>query len=131
MKKELQDIREACIKANPEIVELKFGCTVKFKGGKPHIIYSTAPTSNFIYCVGRFRQLRSNIKEILGRPVRLSDVLLAIGGESTSQKEQESYSVNLSKLCGFGWNVCWDLRNDNLDNQSPETISFIHSLLNK
>jgi hypothetical protein len=154
----LEIIRRACIKANPSILELKFGCEVerfvgeidtfvklacwrdknvavfyrKSKNGKVDQLFNFEPTDDEI----------QNWK-ILGRPIRLSDVLLAL------QKANKNISIqdygcfmwfgnpDKNDPCEIeGWNeifgdkrITWDLKNDNLESQSEETIKFLANLL--
>jgi len=68
--------------------------------------------------------------EILGRDIRLADVLRAIGNTG---------ALKINNLGGFSWftdnewkNIAtprWDLSKDRIDDQSPECIDFIHSLI--
>lgn len=99
----LEIIRAACIKANPKI-----------------IVNQHAQLIGWDHKVTYFEEKR---------PIRLADVLLAIGGESDTEQSQWRYLGNLSKVCGFGWNVAWNLRNDDLSQQSPETLRFLANLL--
>ena len=100
LKNKLQQIREACIKANME----GFGMV-----GKVEI-------SPYM------------------RPVRLADVLLAMSQTGTVTKGA-NFLVNVVEIghgvggSGLFQDVRWNLKDDNLDNQSSETIDFIHSLL--
>lgn len=58
------------------------------------------------------------------RDIRLADVLLALQTHLTSS--------TVMSVCGricFGDDVSWNMRKDSLDDQSEETISFLHSLL--
>ena len=159
----LQEIREACIKANPEIMELKLGCEVKmllgdwhgeiayveYQCGKcsKHKLYKncnedcypddavtvvTNPEEEPIEWV-----LLNNGKdfEVLGRPIRLADVLLAIGNRGILKVNNlGGFSVFNDYIGGKAeWvDVAmprWNLLKDDLTEQSPETIDFIHSLL--
>ena len=56
------------------------------------------------------------------RPIRLADVLLAM-------REVKRYSLTVLTLLTIADNRRWNLRADDLEHQSDETISFIHSLL--
>lgn len=136
-------IREACIKANPEIVKLDWGCQYRtfnrflrvaeslmtpMDGSKDLYEYRNAEGRNFAV----------QIKEIIGRPIRLADVLLAIGGSPLHQASE--FRVNGSrgiaefKIWGIatdtfqGW-FSWNLRADSLEEQSDEVLSFLGELL--
>lgn len=67
--------------------------------------------------------------KIVGRPIRLADVLLAISGRTGYNGkcwmlEQDGLYV-FERLKRIAWN----LRNDDLTQQSEETISFLYELL--
>lgn len=69
-------------------------------------------------------------EEIIGRPIRLADVLFAIG------RSEYPYLFQVSSLGAISCNGrvpiqpdYWDLRKDDLTAQSDETLSFLASLL--
>lgn len=117
-------IRQKCIEANPEIVELKFGCNVRLED------YSAFPNAHGTYIGKGFA---SGIEKIyvlhpderlypidrkfkpLGRPIRLADVCLAV------LKRLDIYPD--LKV------IRWDYRADDLEKQDEETIKFIYELL--
>lgn len=140
----LEAVRQKCLEVNPEIVELEFGCHVK-----------TAPMGigapENEYCIftivgqdinGKYRLLerrnhisKSSFQEIIGRPIRLTDVLLAINGGkkyyavtddgkiaflAPAKDSNARYIVIESK---------WNLHKDSLDEQSEATIDFLYELL--
>lgn len=119
----IQVIREACIAANPSITELKFGCKIDVSScsdgccgfEKGWIIDSSMEVKNkkinHIILKDTF-----TIQEILGRNIRLVDVLLVMGA-----KENWENIIN-------GKNS-WNLLNDSLDAQSESTISFLYQLI--
>ena len=121
----LEKIRQIVIEAVPEIVELKFGCEyIDHKGdiiifvktsGNHHFGLLKRSISNTLYSC-----IKSDAK-IIGRPITLPDVLLA-------WKEKHG-----NKILGKGnWQrivVLWNLKDDNLENQSKEMIDFIYNLL--
>ena len=136
MNDKIKIIREACIKANPEIVELKFGCEVK-KDGEVYTVTIVKDTGTFkntledyLLCVSKSGQAAALEKwvriEIIGRPIRLPDILLVI-------PEKFGWAVMGKKYCFFSENgtpICdWNLKDDNLEHQSPETIKFINDIL--
>lgn len=77
--------------------------------------------------------------EILGRPIRLADVLLAIDNVKPSLTDAFSDTFCGVRINGefemmsvgdsFSSGVKWNLREDNLDSQSEETITFLAELL--
>jgi len=100
----LQKVREWIVKANPEIEKER------------------------LWREGLFG--KNNKRLFVHRPIRLSDVLLAMG---TSR--DPNYCVALDGniwyvgAWGYDKKVCnWNLRTDDLDHQSPETIDFLFSL---
>ncbi len=142
----IEQIRKKCIEANPEIVELKFGCEVE--GG---FIYSwtNGVLVWLISQLGKGTQMQIPKEDfvkykIIGRPIRIADVLLAI--QENVEHYNEDIIVLVDGFIGFrpsedrkyhdailkGNSGCnWNLKDDNLDNQSKETINFIHNLLCK
>jgi hypothetical protein len=137
-------IREACIEANPAIMELKPGCYVRdfFKGtsivmaiekdaaGKDcYDIFLTEGDPELIW-----QQPRGDL-EVLCRSIRLTDILVAIqsrnlkqmffidqeGGFGTVMPGEPPKLVSVFK----GWN----LYADSLDEQSDEALTFLAELL--
>ena len=143
----LQKIREACIKANSEIVELKFGCEVVRKSGtdavgrkarsegKEGIIVSMY--ENFVgvlwYGNENISQEFSENLEIIGRPIHLADVLLAIAHSIPAPIEITEFQVGdrFKEFDDKVWSVVkrWEWKDDNLENQSEPTKQFIADLL--
>lgn len=155
----IKAIRQACIKANPEIVELKFGCRykrVEYKlkiSGEPEVLrekeYTIFDTNytfdgekfhidGFVFTEDKGRTYpelgdrmfgatalkdHDNIKfEIIGRPIRLADVLVARGLEHFHNDDKTNELI-------YGYRHSWNLLRDSLDEQSDECIEFIHGLL--
>jgi len=159
MKDKIQKIRKACIKANPEIVELKFGCEVmirKYKGNdvdmlngaisKPVQVVSGGGYTdgfNLVHYINNFGDIsvdkdrkpenedgeftygKSRIKKIIGRPIRLADIFWTIEFLIPKMKIVWDARDGLVKNITHKWN----LKDDNLENQSEETIEFIYNLL--
>jgi hypothetical protein len=123
-------------------VELKFGCEIVSDGGK-HIFAICAEQNGEPGPLGRdsdgeaIWEMPSN--RILGRPIRLADVLLAIAETKawgrvkpkSAQSEEQYQSVlkGRSDISGKLIQGFWDLRRDDLQKQSDETINFIYELL--
>jgi len=148
--KEIEIIRQSCIKANPEIMELKFGCQIEvtdvlllgMKGWLkkyPVITVLSKCSDPNVYLVLNFGgcgHLKTseiyNCCEILGRPIRLSDVLLALENKFYNQSvilkggvfEMKFWTEKGIKAC-----INWDLKHDDLNLQSEETIKFLAELL--
>lgn len=131
----LEKIREACVKANPEIIELKFGCEVDYYGERTMAVSNEAD-----YEQGKYIFVSPEVKgnnmvflddkniKIIGRPIRLADVLLVLKeciNISFSAEYSEFFEGDINTRTGIFWN----LRDDNLEYQSKETITFIAGLL--
>lgn len=121
-------IRQKCIEVNPEIVELKFGCemttsegNIIFTQSHEGCFYSGVKKSDFSFWNG-YRQPDNNI---IGRPIRLGDILRSIDlrmpHDSTLLSEEQNKCYQLIWL--------WNLILDDLTLQSPKTIDFIYNLL--
>lgn len=154
----LENIRNACIKASPEIMELKFGCEVMlllgdYYGEIGRVVYPSGKcTKHKLYkncnedcdikdavsIVTNWDDepsewlLLSNGKDykVLGREIRLADVLLAIKSSPKCDTLWE-YEV-ISDLIWGKTNKqieMWNLRKDSLSEQSEETLKFISDLL--
>jgi len=172
----LEAIRKACVEANPEIVELKFGC--EFQAGTSTMFYlqtesyavnnvgfwrahfcskqypmniwegERQPSPTTLYTGEDFeRVIKESISrssafshtfptvEIIGRPIRLADVLLA-----THQKQVPIPWIavdSYGEFLGY-WDkakepisngLSWNLYKDSLEEQSEETVAFIYDLL--
>src|SRR3990167_6732675 len=143
MTDQYQKLKEVIQKANPEIMELKFGCEISngeevrtiVRDDKAFWYYQTERGM-----VGKFNSNAFPFKKkdrvmlagrdwfILGRPIRLSDVLWAI---NKYVKPQDGIAIPSE-----GWienEACnklaqWDLTKD-LDHQSGETIEFLEGIL--
>jgi len=125
----IEAIQAKCIEANPEIVELKFGCEVIIETRGIKLIcvvwrVVNALDGNGVESIKLLHTEQSVIDwdrramEIIGRSIRLADVLLA------TQKEQRLFLDNSSVYRGY-----WNLHKDDLTQQSEETIDFIVGLL--
>ncbi|MBM7488095.1 hypothetical protein ACVWWI_006354 [Bradyrhizobium sp. USDA 3686] len=135
---QIEAVRAACIKATPEIVELKFGCDIRFAltdgGGSLATVlfsydgdYVTASYAKFHENKAGTVSRHLNKIEIIGRPIRLADVLLAMG-------KPVKYMTPSGLIGTIHKDVVrvislWNLRTDGLEQQSDQTIAFISSLL--
>lgn len=133
-------IRNACIKANPQILELGFGCEVKCIDKQLiHDYFMVGNGLGYRGCVlwdikepntpighKRFDNRfifseKENMFEILGRPIRLADVLLAV--QNNYEFFEEKYRRDVVNLLD-----CWNLLKDNLAD-NPQTWDFLAELL--
>lgn len=142
----LQLVREACIAANPEIVSKKFGCIVLLKPTRRGVLYSHKfPSKRFwknddcnrwetengwIDDTEMNSLIINEDAEIIGHPIRLADVLLAI---KSSSKCDTYWEYEAIKDVVWGKSMHgehpWNLRRDNLEEQSDECLQFLAGLL--
>lgn len=108
MKEKLQQIREAVIESNPEILKRGELCDV-------------------IHCSDS-KGVNSNCNYVL-RPIRLADVLSSVRrGDRYIFEELEEHRDFLYNLCGDTL-VAWNTYKDDLNDQEESTINFLHSIL--
>ena len=154
----IEVIRKACIEVNPEIVELKFGCEVQVDFGDwEHGIilsdcvicpkhkkkvredcYNDCDLQDAHWIMygneedGFWDDATEDtkIKEVLGRPIRLADVLLAIG-KAQIELIASVPTIYLEQACLRTDDAIrfWNLRTNDLSQQSDECINFLYSLL--
>jgi hypothetical protein len=147
----IEYIREKAIEANPDIKKLEFGCEVKYRNQEEtyrfimenplvcmqcvcttgvHIegLSDKSPQS---FCKHRFEEWF----EIIGRPIRLADVLLAL--KESEHRTEVGLNFNLDGAYLYyddfenASGSKYNLKQDDLTLQPPETIDFLYSLLNK
>ena len=132
-----EKLKQIIQQANPEIMELKFGCVVTYEGsvGIPRIrhvatVLNKTQSGGIAVYTSFIQYFIPEELEILGRPITLSDVLLAI----------KAYKIKLDFdtrsqpfLFITDWNdktVIWDLTKP-FDDQSQEIKDFLVGLLVK
>lgn len=139
--KSLQQLKSVIQAANPSILELKFGCELQHADRLLYVLY---PLGSDIYCTYReqktgrpalwmltkFQREYDRTFQILGRPIRIADVLLAIDKRLNYAVNQLGSFIDLENK-EMDVEATWDLVNDSLDAQSPETIQFLINLLVK
>ncbi len=140
----IEEIRKKCIEANPEIVELKLGCktskgmiTSIFESNGRYGYAMTPYTTHWDGANGEAiaKRYSADNFEIIGRPIRLADVLLAIEIRKPTMKITDSDNIDYGKMVDITEEekikamFDWDLKSDDLEKQSEETISFLHNLL--
>lgn len=129
--KQIAAIRQKCIEANPEIVELKFGCELLGEDGSkllfdPYLVTYSVERLPHILAKTESEFINFQTKEIIGRPIRLADVLLAI---DAAKPQRYHIAANGQFYRAGKEGAIWNLRADDLDQQSDGTVSFIHGLL--
>lgn len=154
-KDQINFIQQKCVEANPEIVELKFGCEIELRdedqtrttyiGGvgkcKKHkkssschedcliesamslAVVENDPQEFYELSEWVIERHETDLYRILGRPIRLADVFLAVGHNQGYRdgKMQASQLYTIVEV--------WNLRADDLEKQSEETINFLYELL--
>lgn len=113
-------VKKACIEANPDILKLEFGCRVKINVcGKDMdvMIDESDVVPNGEDGIKFSDSDCYDCTEILGREIRLADVLLAL-------------KRGHSDVWGKYWNLKYDSLSWHRDNQ-PETVEFLAKLLGK
>jgi hypothetical protein len=141
----LELIRQKCIEANPEIVELKFGCVVKNErhgwiqrvaSDESHPVYENDESEKVVYWAisldSATMRLGNEDWKIIGRPIRLADVLLAIEKSKLYRSAEllfEGDGIVSLRVGQYESSCAYDLRKDDLNSQSEETIDFFANLL--
>jgi len=143
MEKELQQLKEKIWKANPSILELKFGCEIQFNssGKKDFIAHTKTGYKEFPVSTVSFGSVRLKEIKSLGRPITLEDVLVVCkkqiidGSEWIDVDIQGHIRRSWLERRGIGimeWKRSdlgeWIL-NKPLHEQSEETIKFLNKLL--
>lgn len=154
----LEAVRMKVIEAVPSIMELKFGCRYTLNGqggiyvvdGSNYIVNKAAKNVRIISicnhppktaCCGIYQDQNDEskqyrINEILGRDIRLSDVLAMV--EKLEGDRPERVDEELTGLYGtedwYGSFVQeivmgWNFLKDNINYQTPEFIDFLYSIL--
>ena len=142
-------LREIICKANPEIMELKFGCEILVKNDvRTRVIGIDGRVVFFSPLVNNRNTDFVEDITILGRTIRLADVLVAV--ERTIKGNDIYWSVDTSGQI-YGTNELdpvqlnnfpeidhfikhtpgakWNLLDDNLDHQTPECKKFLEEIL--
>lgn len=144
MNSNLTLVREKVIAANPSILDLQFGCAVHWQktkegfsrifvnfsepekfGKKYSIIASTDNLTSKHVKWGRVA-VKTEDLIILGRPIRLTDVLLAMEGFGVRRYSGGDNRIGDKFADLF---ECWNLLDDDLSHQSQETIDFLAEIL--
>lgn len=124
----LQTIREACIKANDEIVELKTGCWIEWGGGIKYtsmIVMQNDKGNYIVWDEEKISNCRYNqVNVIIGRKIGIADVIYAVHTEAATNFHY-AFSKMDKKILSI-----WNLK-ETLENQKEEVWDLIISLLPK
>ena len=159
MKSPLTRVHAAIVKVCPDVLELKMGCKIILDGDRHTVLYYDRGGKSFdgehTEYYGQMLELHSDKNgevckyghededyempklselQILGRPITLADVLRAIDNCNsdnppalTAEGQFCQYDPENGEMHLTG--EYWNLKNDSLDAQSPETISFLEGVL--
>lgn len=127
-----QKLRERIIEAVPSIMELKFGCEVRFNAYNEEFIYlrKSLKGHEIIKKGGEKISIVSICDiEIIGRPMELRDVLRAsLRSKSAILTHLLSGDELMIEQEETGKSGDWDLTKD-LEGQSDEVKTFLYELL--
>jgi hypothetical protein len=130
---QLAFIRQKCLEANPEIVELKFGCQLLDKrSGDDKWLYlhramgGSMVVEHKITGIGHGKDYEF---DVIGRPIRLADMLLAIGNPFVEVHANGGIVTQTNWPGHKLQQAVWNLRKDDLTEQSDECIEFLADLL--
>lgn len=149
----IEPLKKVIQAAIPEIMELKFGCRVSFnhQPNVGHIVTKVIDNPEWekdykvLELLNMSGQFANGLFIVDGRPIRLSDVLVAIGKNKHYNKiidDVDGYIYELRGTVSSGsemgikdifsvTKVPWNYSDDNLDHQSKECIELLTKLLVK
>lgn len=137
-----EEVRKKIIEAVPSILDLKFGCEVIIDKGFKRTVFLNEfrddedcdRISHILTEADRIGMVQlspvESLVEIIGRPIQLADVLIAINknhewgiglNPGMHFEVHSAFDVNVSKC---SWNLSLDF-----DHQSDQIIDFLHELL--
>lgn len=133
--KESNPLKDAIVQACPDIMELKFGCEIRDKRLRKNVTFLNLTKNKrgneqaYVHLGKTAWYVPIQDFEILGRKITLADVLATfvmrddLKGKTLEEwaKEREESQMKIVYI--------WNLRDDDLDHQSPETTAFLTSIL--
>lgn len=130
----IEIINRACVEANPSIMDLTFGCEVVKSDMHSGVVVGEAYEQIAYLNYGEMKVFLAPKEqfEILGRPITIADVLVAMA--ETVHREQVTHLVTCYgdiRDTHFNLKCSWNLLRDNLSLQSDETLVFLAGLLKK
>ena len=124
----LQELKSKIHELLPELLDLKFGCEVKTVGFWPRILGNEEVIEDgkeqFIDWGGGNTY---KVEKILGSKIGIAEVLRAYAEPLKKLGYSQAVIMGTSevkKLLNF-----WNFAKGNIDEQSPDTISFLHNLI--
>lgn len=130
-----QKLKKVIQHAVPEIMELKFGCEVvcpSFLGKQMKFRYAGKKHTGGMELWSLITDTVNNEKviandelkyEVLGRPIRLADVVFAMGLEKFNTLDTQTLKRKSDIL------HLWNFQDDNLDHQNDDCKEFLINLL--
>lgn len=139
IQEKIEVIRAVCVEVNPEILEIKFGCRLQDSKGEISTVLNALSDSTLIIESDGFvwRNRRSDLGKVIGRPIRLADIMQLFNKRIRNMFWDESGCFVSVKRKEFKYdyiikdhkNIRWNLTKDDLTEQDQETIEFIYSLM--
>ncbi len=116
----------------PHKKELEFGCEYLDIHKRKHTFVNNFGAQKHRYLDGHNNygdNLNIFIKEIIGQPLRLADLLLALNGRDKWFVSKPSGKNNLKFFSSDKTEVKYNLQEDNILNQSDEFCEFVYNLI--
>lgn len=123
-------VRQAVIRAVPSVMELKMGCEVRIFESEKKWLVVCLENDSIKTLSGNSTQNThiSDITEIIGRPITLADVLVAIDSTNIVIDAKGEFVKFVNPDAPDDTGIFWDLSQD-FDHQSEEFYQFAWELL--
>ena len=128
----IDKLKQVIQEANPEIMELKFGCEYE------HVVQDEEGNAELTLGLYGYTGTpdKDKTEKILGRPIRLADVLMVISKTKEMimvdwKGQFREFGEDCSALRNNEYMPKWNLKDNNLDNQSEATKQFLIDILVK
>jgi hypothetical protein len=139
MKDKIEAIKKVVVEANPSILNLDFGCEIQDETGFIDTVVRVFPKSpdgeivvKTLTFLGPGDGVYISKCKILGRPIRLADVMAAVAKTGKIIRYMSLCADDRTPIClstKENEGIVWNLLKDDLREQTPETIDFLHSIL--
>lgn len=123
----IEAIRQACIKVNPSILDLKFGCEIAVFGDRGIFLSSFLRSYYVQFGSSSIPQSLISIEntiEIIGRPIELADILMLPDTEEMKMAPQIGNALALYGFLARKWRLSLPFIE-----QPEETIDFIYEII--